>query len=477
MIPATTPSSFFLADAGAGEGEAFLAIPPRLIAESRTGACRVYEFSRNGRRLIFKCLKPRWRHNAARRTLLRREMDVLSSLNHPNIVRPLGFTSLPGLGEGIVMEHAGEATLDAFMASRPLSRRAAIHIVQQLCYALGYIHSRGIIHRDIKPANILVSADGPHVRIIDFGLSHGTAFADPPFPAGTPGYSPPAQLQEAACPDPSADIYSLGRVMHAMLPRRHVVWHAVAAMCTLSGRRFRPRVEGIVPLLRRSRVVAVAAALLVVAGLSVLLMPQRADPPPTPAAVVAVAPAQPSGDTMASPPAEHLPADAPSAAAPAVQPAPATADEPLETRVYRYASEVAAREFARNLHFIDTLRTPESMGLVVVGHWQWRAGEQVRAWLGSQIPDGSPYIDNMMDLASRTIAAYAADHAAEENAAVARTVHRHLRETGTALGGTTAYSFPVSDDRVERHILNRDGSWTVTVEDVNQSLRVAPRAQ
>ena len=38
--------------------------------------------------------------------------------------------------------------------------------------------------------------------------------------------------------------------------------------------------------------------------------------------------------------------------------------------------------------------------------------------------------------------------------------------TGAALGATTSYSFPVGDDRVETHTLNRDGTWTVTVEDV-----------
>lgn len=87
----------------------------------------------------------------------------------------------------------------------------------ELCEALEFIHSRGIIHRDIKPSNVLVANDG-HIRLIDFDaarlykadVSNDTRYL------GTKGYAAPEQFGFSQT-DCTADIYALGVTMKTVM--------------------------------------------------------------------------------------------------------------------------------------------------------------------------------------------------------------------------------------------------------------------
>ena len=57
-----------------------------------------------------------------------------------------------------------------------------------------YIHAKQIVHRDLKPSNIMITHNGNHVKLIDFGLSDNDDFALLKQPAGTPGYISPEQI-------------------------------------------------------------------------------------------------------------------------------------------------------------------------------------------------------------------------------------------------------------------------------------------
>mmetsp|Transcript_1758 Transcript_1758/g.3156 ORF Transcript_1758/g.3156 Transcript_1758/m.3156 type:complete len:849 (+) Transcript_1758:216-2762(+) len=97
------------------------------------------------------------------------EIQILSTLDHPNIVQYLGaeFTSsalrifLDLASEGSLKDHVNEFG----SLSEPLLRKYMHDIVS----GLGFLHSKRIIHRDIKPSNLLL--DKGTVKLADFGAS------------------------------------------------------------------------------------------------------------------------------------------------------------------------------------------------------------------------------------------------------------------------------------------------------------------
>ena len=79
------------------------------------------------------------------------------------------------------------------MAQEKVSKAEVNRLLMELCDAVGYVHSHQIVHRDIKPENILITRDGHHPKLIDFGFADSDAFAMVKEPAGTEGYASPEQ--------------------------------------------------------------------------------------------------------------------------------------------------------------------------------------------------------------------------------------------------------------------------------------------
>lgn len=207
--------------------------PPELIYESGSGYCRVYSGVRNGRRIALKALKPEYRDSAIHRELLRKEYEIGHTLYHPNIASTLGFEDVEGLGPAIVMEYVDGITLEEYLTNNgPMDRAAAMAVTAQICDALAYLHSHQLIHRDLKPANVMLTHSGRYVKLIDFGLSDGTAFTNYKYAGGTLHYSAPEQLAEGTDNDPRVDIYSLGVIMRKMCSDCKGGYRKVAFRCS-----------------------------------------------------------------------------------------------------------------------------------------------------------------------------------------------------------------------------------------------------
>src|SRR5947208_3594061 len=106
----------------------------------------------------------------------RHEGQSAVEIDHPNVIRYYFFhtgAEYSDLPPYIIMEYAGEGTLESFLAANRLSHKffdhdTIIRIFEQLIDGMEAINAT-LIHRDIKPDNIVLS-DG-NLKITDFGLS------------------------------------------------------------------------------------------------------------------------------------------------------------------------------------------------------------------------------------------------------------------------------------------------------------------
>ena len=189
-------------------------------SSSSRGFNQVVKIRRQGKWFVLKGLKPGYSDQQAYVELLKKEFDLGTQLDHPNIVKILAKEMNPEIGPCIVMEYVDGVTLDEFLAAKP-SMAARKKVVEQLVEVLAYIHGKQIIHRDLKPSNILVTRNGNNVKIIDFGLSDADDYAVLKQPAGTLKYMAPEQKEPDVKIDGRADIYAFGLLLKEIFPHRY----------------------------------------------------------------------------------------------------------------------------------------------------------------------------------------------------------------------------------------------------------------
>ena len=100
---------------------------------------------------------------------LRREAQVLASLNHPHIASIHGLEETNGM-LALALEFVEGDDLAMRLARGAIPVEEAIAYAKQIVDALEAAHEKGIVHRDLKPANIKVTKDGA-VKVLDFGLA------------------------------------------------------------------------------------------------------------------------------------------------------------------------------------------------------------------------------------------------------------------------------------------------------------------
>ena len=150
-------------------------------------------------------------------SLLKQEVDILSNMDHPNIVKYFGIFE-DDYFIHIVMEYLKGQDLSKIISLKnytDFNENQMGQIIHQLLKALSFIHSKNIIHRDIKPENILFS-DKRNIfslKLIDFGLA--TFQEQEKKTAGTPMYMSPEMVDGKGTY--VSDIWSVGVVVYQMV--------------------------------------------------------------------------------------------------------------------------------------------------------------------------------------------------------------------------------------------------------------------
>lgn len=193
-----------------------------------------------GRQVALKVLKRDLSAQPAMGERFRREAQLLSTVDHPSVVRVIDFETNKRDGTVLVLELAEGETLENALRLGPFEPKRAIRILLQLAEGLAAVHERGIIHRDLKPQNIVIGPGprGEQARLLDFGIARlmeldtDSGPAPPELPpgvdpfmslpgqaVGTPAYVAPEQAM-AQPVDPRTDVYAFGVVAFRMLAGR-----------------------------------------------------------------------------------------------------------------------------------------------------------------------------------------------------------------------------------------------------------------
>jgi len=147
---------------------------------------------------------------------LRREIEIQSSLRHPNILRLYGYFH-DDKRVYLILEYAPGGEVFNELAKGPFSETQTARYICSLSDALKYLHSKHVIHRDIKPENLLFSYDGA-IKIADFGWSVHSPNKRRLTLCGTPDYLPPEIVNDMEH-DYRVDIWSLGILAFEFMTR------------------------------------------------------------------------------------------------------------------------------------------------------------------------------------------------------------------------------------------------------------------
>ena len=150
-----------------------------------------------------------------------REIDTLSQLDHPGIVRfyESGYENAMYF---YAMEYVeGQSLDDILLTQGPLPWQEVLDIALQICPALRHVHDHGVIHRDLKPPNILRTVQGT-IKLTDFGIAKVFASQHLTATGGVVGTAEFLSPEQAAGKPVTkrSDIYSLGVVLYTLLTGR-----------------------------------------------------------------------------------------------------------------------------------------------------------------------------------------------------------------------------------------------------------------
>ncbi|CAG0919864.1 unnamed protein product [Notodromas monacha] len=186
------------------------------------------KFDSSGRRsekVACKLIDTRKASKSYATKFLPRELAIIRSINHPNLVKVKQIVDLGPL-VCVFMEYGCQGDLlDYVQKSGPIFDPEARGIFKQIVTALAYLHGRGIAHRDLKCENVIRFPDGV-IKLTDFGFARGFLNPGTGLPmlsstfCGSVAYAAPEILQALPYDPTKYDMWSLGCILYIMMTAR-----------------------------------------------------------------------------------------------------------------------------------------------------------------------------------------------------------------------------------------------------------------
>jgi hypothetical protein len=163
-----------------------------------------------------------------------REARIQARLEHPAIVPVYELSRDPAGRPYFTMKRLSGVTLAEMFTNQVATKQRLLRAFTEVCRAVDYAHSKGVVHRDLKPANITLGEFG-EVYVLDWGVARVVedgsgpsgrlhmadidtleGAAPPGDTFGTPGYMAPEQLKNPEV-SRAADVYALGAILFELL--------------------------------------------------------------------------------------------------------------------------------------------------------------------------------------------------------------------------------------------------------------------
>lgn len=191
----------------------------RTIGKGSYGKVKAALDLQGGGRVAIKFIARSSIRKPAHTVRIRREINLLTALHHPNIV---GLQETVETAQDIVlvMEYVRGADLFERIVGHEGQRfpeAEARPLMEQIVAAIEYCHAHRVVHRDLKPENVMVNGEG-RVKLIDFGFAnmfHPRGFLETN--CGSPLYAAPEIVQGIRYVGPEVDVWSLGVILFAVL--------------------------------------------------------------------------------------------------------------------------------------------------------------------------------------------------------------------------------------------------------------------
>jgi serine/threonine-protein kinase len=193
------------------------------------GALYVAEQISTGKKRALKVMHRQLVREGKLRERFVQEARIGSLIESDHVVDVIGAgieesTGLPWIAMELL---DGQDLADLVSEGGELPIEELVHLLRQLCHALGAAHEAGVVHRDVKPENVFLakarSADVPwSIKVLDFGIAKVAAQAKGTSTAavGSPAWMAPEQSETHIRITPAADVWALGLMAFWLIARR-----------------------------------------------------------------------------------------------------------------------------------------------------------------------------------------------------------------------------------------------------------------
>ena len=212
----------------------------RLVYSSETGHTELYSAKKALKRFAIKALKPELRDDPFYIGMLRKEFEIGFRLEHPSIIRTYSFEEVNGLGPCIILEWIDGETMATYIENQKLNEKTWRKAISELCDALEYLEKHQIVHRDIKPSNVMLTSDGYHVKLVDFGFADSPEYGTLKVTGGTRDYAAPELLSGSRITS-AADIYATGKILEALPVKKNRKYRNLVSRMTSEHSATRPQ--------------------------------------------------------------------------------------------------------------------------------------------------------------------------------------------------------------------------------------------